>query len=152
MRPGFPGGNLREQLADHLPDLVELLRGLPPLGQDGVVVVGSDLGQVGVAPGGAAVVKSEVGSALEPNYDYGYVELVTLVNEAKDGSDSSCDSHACNYLADIDVNDLGTNAIYDSMTDTSYNLTNATQIIYSDKAYESLTWRRPLLTAAAFGS
>lgn len=78
----------------------------------------------------------EVGSALEPNYDYGYVELVTLVNEAKDGSDSSCDSHACNYLADIDVNDLGTNAIYDSMTDTSYNLTNATQIIYSDKAYE----------------
>ena len=65
MRPGFPGGNLREQLADHLPDLIELLRWLPPLGQDGVVVVGSDLGQVGVAPGGAAVVKSEVGSALE---------------------------------------------------------------------------------------
>ena len=25
----------------------------------------------------------EVGSASEPNYDYGYVELVTLVNEAR---------------------------------------------------------------------
>ena len=76
----------------------------------------------------------EFGSALDPNYDYGYVEDVRLINEATDGDGAG----ECNYLSAIKVSDVGNAAIVDSMTGNnhSYSLTSATEIIYSDKAYE----------------
>ncbi len=78
----------------------------------------------------------EVFSALKPNYDYGYVESVTLVNETTDGDLGIGFNCTCNYLANVDADDVGNNAIYDSMTTHSYNLTNATQVIYSNNTWD----------------
>ena len=66
--------------------------------------------------------------------DYGYVTNVWLVNEGNDGINDGRND-GCNYLKNSDI-ELGTNAIKDNRSGTSYNLAYATEIIYSDKAWE----------------
>ena len=69
----------------------------------------------------------EWGSTVLPNYTYGYVTDVQLVNDQTDG-DLNTDRN-CNYLSgDIA---LGTTAIIDRDTGISYNLSSATQVIYN---------------------
>ena len=62
---------------------------------------------------------------------YGYVEDVWLVNEKNDGRNNGSND-GCNYLSDIQS--IGNNAIKGD--NVSYNLSYATEIIYSDKAWE----------------
>ena len=62
---------------------------------------------------------------------YGYVEDVWLVNEKNDGWNNGSND-GCNYLSDIQS--IGNNAIKGD--NVSYNLSYATEIIYSDKAWE----------------
>ena len=64
-------------------------------------------------------------SNLRPNDTYGYVTDVDLVNEALDGDGAG----ECNYLSGKVT--VGTGAIIDQVTNHSYNLTSATQVIYN---------------------
>ena len=56
------------------------------------------------------------------------------MNEDNDGINDGRND-GCNYLKNSDI-ELGTNAIKDNRSSTSYNLAYATEIIYSDKAWE----------------
>ena len=64
-------------------------------------------------------------SSLRPNDTYGYVTDVDLVNEAFDGDGAG----ECNYLSGNVT--VGEGAIIDQVTNHSYNLTSATQVIYN---------------------
>ena len=75
----------------------------------------------------------EVRSALTPNYDYGYVEDVKLINEANDNTDFDV---PVNYLSGGIQVGSGNSAILDVKDNTSYNLTSATEIIYTDNTYD----------------
>ena len=70
--------------------------------------------------------ESPLDSALVPSGTYGYVDDVMLVNEATDGDFIG----TCNYLSKVTLADLGNGAIMNE-DGHSYNLTNATQVIYS---------------------
>ena len=65
---------------------------------------------------------------------YGYVTDVRVVNEGNDGWNNGSND-GCNYLKNSDI-ELGTSAIKDTRDGASYNLAYATEIIYSDKAWE----------------
>ena len=87
------------------------------------------------------LIEANTGKLMHVDFDrnansdtYGYVEDVWLVNEDNDGINDGRND-GCNYLKNSDI-ELGTNAIKDNRSSTSYNLAYATEIIYSDKAWE----------------
>ena len=84
------------------------------------------------------LIEANTGKLMHVDFDrnansdtYGYVEDVKLVNEGNDGINDGRND-GCNYLNTIE--DIGDNAIKGD--GVSYNLAYATEIIYSDKAWE----------------
>ena len=84
------------------------------------------------------LIEANTGKLMHVDFDrnansdtYGYVEDVKLVNEGNDGINDGRND-GCNYLNTIEA--IGDNAIKGD--GVSYNLAYATEIIYSDKAWE----------------